>query len=59
MKDNDASTELEYSQENAMLLMSNSTEFDQWLNEVVFDLANFRGGAETGAVQSARKVSKE
>ena len=59
MKENDPTTELEYSQENAQLLMQNSTEFDQWLNEVVFDLANFRGGAETGTVQSARKVSKE
>ena len=59
MKENDPETELEYSQENAQLLMQNSTEFDQWLNEVVLDLANFRGGPETGTVRPAGKVSKE
>ncbi len=59
MKENDPTTELEYSQENAQLLMQNSTEFDQWLNEVVFDLANFRGGAEGRTVRQAGKVSKE
>jgi len=32
---------LPYSQENAMILMENSGEFDTWLGEVVNDLANF------------------
>ena len=59
MKENDPETELDYSQENAQLLMQNSTEFDQWLNEVVFDLANFRGGPETRTVRPTGKVSKE
>lgn len=59
MKENDPTTELEYSQENAQLLMQNSTEFDQWLNEVVFDLANFRGGAEGKTLRQTGKVSKE
>ena len=38
----DLSTEVEYSEENAEILVSSSTEFDTWLNEVVFDLDNFR-----------------
>jgi hypothetical protein len=33
---------LEWGPENAEYLVSNSTEFDTWLNEVVFDLDNFR-----------------
>ena len=42
LKGQDASTLLEYSEENALLLGENSSEFDNWLNEVVFDLENFR-----------------
>ena len=38
----DLSEELEYSSENAEILVGQSTEFDAWLNEVVFDLDNFR-----------------
>jgi len=38
----DPEVELEYTQENAELLVENSSEFDNWLNEVVFDLENFR-----------------
>ena len=34
--------ELEYTAANAEILVSSSTEFDTWLNEVVFDLGNFR-----------------
>jgi len=33
---------LPYSYENAQQLVENSSEFDNWLNEVVFDLDNFR-----------------
>jgi hypothetical protein len=33
---------MEYTLENAQLLVENSSEFDNWLNEVVFDLENFR-----------------
>jgi len=40
--DNDPEARLEYSQANAEVLVSNSSEFDTWLNEVVFDLDNFR-----------------
>ena len=38
----DADVELEYTEDNALTLVENSTEFDNWLNEVVFDLDNFR-----------------
>ena len=53
--DQDPSTEVEYSQENAEVLVQNSTEFDTWLNEVVFDLDNFRSGPEGS---SPRKTGK-
>lgn len=38
----DGKKEMEYSDENAIQLVENSSEFDNWLNEVVFDLENFR-----------------
>lgn len=38
----DLSKEVEYTEDNAEVLVSSSTEFDTWLNEVVFDLENFR-----------------
>ena len=34
--------EVPYSLENAEILVGQSQEFDTWLNEVVFDLDNFR-----------------
>ena len=42
LKDNDPEIELEYSQDQAEVLVQNSTEFDTWINDVVFDLDNFR-----------------
>jgi hypothetical protein len=42
----DMSKELEYTTENAEVLVSSSNEFDTWLNEVVFDLDNFRVGGK-------------
>jgi len=42
LKEEDPSHELDYSEENAEQLVENSNEFDNWLNEVVFDLDNFR-----------------
>jgi len=42
LKSNDPESLLEYTEENALLLVENSSEFDNWLNEVVFDLENFR-----------------
>ena len=46
LKDNDPEVELEYSQDQAEVLVQNSTEFDTWINEVVFDLDNFRKGTD-------------
>tara|TARA_B110000285_G_scaffold59942_1_gene68753 strand:+ start:448 stop:900 length:453 start_codon:yes stop_codon:yes gene_type:complete len=43
----DMSKELDYTEENAESLVSSSTEFDTWLNEVVFDLDNFRAKPKT------------
>ena len=59
LQDNDPETELEWNQENAEELVQNSADFDTWVNEVIFDLANFRGGAEEPIVGKNRKVAKE
>ena len=42
LKGQDLNTEMEYTFDNALVLVENSSEFDNWLNEVVFDLDNFR-----------------
>jgi hypothetical protein len=42
LKGQDLNTEMEYTFDNALVLVENSSEFDNWLNEVVFDLENFR-----------------
>ena len=55
----DEEQELDYDQEQAELLVSNSTEFDNWINEVFFDLANFRGGSKGDALGALRKVATE
>lgn len=47
---NDPDTILPYDADQAEILVQNSTEFDTWVNEVVFDLANFRRGANRTAV---------
>ena len=52
----DAAKELEYSLDNAEVLVSSSSEFDGWLNEVVFDLDNFRSKPKGGAVGAPGKV---
>jgi len=46
LEDQDPDDLLDYNEENAALLIQNSTEFDNWINEVVFDLANFRRGTD-------------
>ena len=38
----DLSTEVEFTPEEAVALASNSNVFDAWLNDVIFDLANFQ-----------------
>ena len=55
----DPKKELEFSEENAETLVSSSTEFDTWLNEVVFDLDNFRTGSKGPAPKSAGKGLQE
>ena len=50
--DQDPETELPYTEENAETLVSSSTEFDTWRNEVVFDLDNFRISAKGGDVET-------
>jgi len=52
----DPESELDYSEDNAELLVSSSTEFDTWLNEVVFDLDNFRTGSKGPTPKATGKV---
>ena len=52
LKGQDKEAELPYDLDNAKLLVENSTEFDNWLNEVVFDLENFRS-RESGETKKA------
>jgi hypothetical protein len=54
---NDPESLMEYSDENAQQLVENSNEFDNWLNEVVFDLENFRSTEQAKAKGQARAVS--
>ncbi len=55
----DPKEELPYSMDNAETLVNSSTEFDTWLNEVVFDLDNFRTKGKKPAVKSSGKVLQE
>ena len=59
MDGQDPEKELEFSEDNAETLVSSSTEFDTWLNEVVFDLDNFRSKPKGGDVPKAGKVLQE
>lgn len=59
LKKHDPSNELPYDQEQAQVLVQNSTEFDNWINEVVFDLDNFRAGSDRGDVGKTREVAEE
>jgi hypothetical protein len=38
----DMEQEIEFAPEEAIALAANSTTFDAWLNDVIFDLANFQ-----------------
>jgi hypothetical protein len=58
LEDNDPEGEMEYTQENAMILVENSNEFDNWLNEVVFDLEHFRSAEQREAKREARPIPK-
>lgn len=54
----DPEAELPYSQDNAKLLVTNSAEFDTWVNEVVFDLDNFRTTGKGKTVESPGTVAE-
>ena len=57
LKTEDPDSLLAYTVEDAEILVTNSTEFDNWLNEVVFDLANFRGAGEGKTGRATREVA--
>jgi len=59
IKGQNPDTEMDYSQENAVVLVENSSEFDNWLNEVVFDLENFRSKEQTESPRKVKTVSGE
>jgi len=55
----DMTKELEFTEDNAQTLVSSSTEFDNWLNEVVFDLDNFRVGGKGGSSKPTGETLQE
>jgi len=55
---NEPESMLPYTEENAQQLVENSNEFDNWLNEVVFDLEHFRSAEQAKTQGQARAVSK-
>ena len=57
LKGQDEKAEMEFSEENAQSLVENSTEFDNWLNEVVFDLDNFRNKEQTKTPGQTKNIS--
>jgi hypothetical protein len=54
----DLSKEMEYTFDNALVLVENSSEFDNWLNEVVFDLENFRSKESANNKKETGDLSK-
>lgn len=54
----DGEQELPYTEENAKLLITNSGEFDTWINEQVFDLETFRTRAKAAPVAKTGKVAE-
>ena len=57
LKGQDSNAEMEFSEDNAQVLVENSTEFDNWLNEVVFDLENFRSQEQAKDTKEAKPIS--
>lgn len=53
----ESSSEVEYTLDNAEVLVTNSSEFDTWLNEVVFDLDNFRSRAKKSSIKKTGNIS--
>ena len=56
IKGEDPEKELPFNEENSQLLVENSNEFDNWLNEVVFDLENFRSAEQKENKETAKAV---
>ena len=52
----DPEVQMPFTQDNAKLLVENSQEFDNWLNEVVFDLENFRSKPKGKTTQKVKDV---
>ena len=50
---------MEYTADNALILVENSGEFDNWLNEVVFDLENFRSKEQEETKGQANPVPEK
>lgn len=57
LNNQDKEAELPYDIDNAKHLVENSSEFDNWLNEVVFDLDNFRSKESGKTKAEAQPVS--
>lgn len=57
--DTNKDDEVPFSEENAETLVANSTEFDTWLNEVVFDLDNFRTSGEGKMSRKTKETLSE
>ena len=57
LKGQNPETQMDYSEENAQTLVENSSEFDNWLNEVVFDLENFRSKEQETDTKEAGPIS--
>jgi hypothetical protein len=47
-----------FNNDNAKLLLSSSSEFDSWVNEMVFDLETFRTRAKGADVEAPRPVAE-
>lgn len=54
----DLEAELPYTQDNAKLLVTNSADFDTWVNDTVFDLENFRSEPKGGNVAAPGAVAQ-
>ena len=57
LKGQNPETEMDYSEENAQTLVENSSEVDNWLNEVVFDLENVRSKEQDTNTKEAGPIS--
>jgi hypothetical protein len=55
---NDGNNLLPYTEENAQQLVENSNEFDNWLNEVVFDLDHFRSAEQAKTKGQTGPISR-